>query len=332
MRNIAVRNAMGPVKRRRQPRTFALLPSGSGVPSSRFAVQLERALARIGGEAQMLGSEFAGRGSRVVRALRARPSIRALSRRSRAHAVDPALPAPGRLPGRAAQRRYERADPPAVRDRGGAARRGVPSPPRAGAAARRPRSAARLDRRPARRRAVRPASSCAARPAVGLRPAGAADHRPCGRHRHGRRRRARLHPYRRGQGAARLGRAGRPGRRHQHGRDRRRRDRRALGRRGARHALPPLLRHHQSAERLHAALRLAVRRPAGDGVAAHRLRRPRHRGSRPAVLLRDGQPHDRQRRHPYHRQAVALAARLGVAARACCRRSTTPATSMSTAA
>src|SRR6185312_6933260 len=57
MRNIAVRNAMGPVKRRRQPRTFALLPSGSGVASSRFAVQLERALARIGGEAQMLGSD-----------------------------------------------------------------------------------------------------------------------------------------------------------------------------------------------------------------------------------------------------------------------------------
>src|SRR6185312_11787031 len=46
MRNIAVRNAMGPVKRRRQPRTFALLPSGPGVASSRFAVQLERALAR----------------------------------------------------------------------------------------------------------------------------------------------------------------------------------------------------------------------------------------------------------------------------------------------
>jgi NTE family protein len=57
MRNIATRNAMGPAKRRRQPRTFALLPSGPGVASSRFAVQLERALARVGGEAQMLGSE-----------------------------------------------------------------------------------------------------------------------------------------------------------------------------------------------------------------------------------------------------------------------------------
>ena len=100
-----------------------------------------------------------------------------------------------------------------------------------------------IDGRPARRRAVRPASSCAARPAVRFRPAGAADHRPCGRHRHGRRRRARLHPYRRGQGAARLGRADRPGRRHQHGRDRRRRGRRALDRRGAGDALPPLFRH-----------------------------------------------------------------------------------------
>src|SRR5690349_11619209 len=46
MRNIAARNAVGPAKRRRQPRTFALLPSGPGVASSRFAVQLERALAR----------------------------------------------------------------------------------------------------------------------------------------------------------------------------------------------------------------------------------------------------------------------------------------------
>jgi NTE family protein len=57
MRSIAVRNAMGPAKRRRQPRTFALLPAGPNVPSARFAVQLERALSRIGGEAQMLGPD-----------------------------------------------------------------------------------------------------------------------------------------------------------------------------------------------------------------------------------------------------------------------------------
>jgi NTE family protein len=57
MRNVAVRNAMGPAKRRRQPRTFALLPAGPDVPSARFAVQLERALARIGGQAQMLGPD-----------------------------------------------------------------------------------------------------------------------------------------------------------------------------------------------------------------------------------------------------------------------------------
>ena len=79
----------------------------------------------------------------------------------------------------------------------------VPSPPRAGAAARGPRSQARFDRAAARRRHVRPASPCPARPAVRFRPAGAADHRPCGGRGHGRRRRARLHPYRRGQGAAR---------------------------------------------------------------------------------------------------------------------------------
>ena len=57
MRNIAVRNAMGPSKRRRQPRTFALLPSGPDVPSARFAVLLAGALGRIGARVQMLGSE-----------------------------------------------------------------------------------------------------------------------------------------------------------------------------------------------------------------------------------------------------------------------------------
>jgi NTE family protein len=57
MRNVAVRNAMGPTKRRRQPRTFALLPSGPDVPSARFAVLLADALGRIGAQVQMLGSE-----------------------------------------------------------------------------------------------------------------------------------------------------------------------------------------------------------------------------------------------------------------------------------
>ena len=57
MRNVAVRNAMGPAKRRRQPRTFALLPAGPDVPSARFAVMLSNALGRIGDQVQMLGSE-----------------------------------------------------------------------------------------------------------------------------------------------------------------------------------------------------------------------------------------------------------------------------------
>src|SRR5204862_2613402 len=48
-------NTTGPAKRRRQPRTFALLPSGGDVPSGRFSVLLEAALARIGGEVQVLG-------------------------------------------------------------------------------------------------------------------------------------------------------------------------------------------------------------------------------------------------------------------------------------
>lgn len=57
MRNVAVRNAMGPAKRRRQPRTFALLPAGADVPAARFAVLLANALGRIGDEIQMLGPE-----------------------------------------------------------------------------------------------------------------------------------------------------------------------------------------------------------------------------------------------------------------------------------
>jgi NTE family protein len=57
MRNVAMRNAMGPTKRRRQPRTFALLPSGPDVPSARFAVLLAGALGRIGAQVQMLGAD-----------------------------------------------------------------------------------------------------------------------------------------------------------------------------------------------------------------------------------------------------------------------------------
>jgi NTE family protein len=60
MRNVAVRNAMGPSKRRRQPRTFALLPAGPDVPSARFAVLLASALGRIGDQVQMLGPESLG--------------------------------------------------------------------------------------------------------------------------------------------------------------------------------------------------------------------------------------------------------------------------------
>jgi NTE family protein len=57
MRNVAMRNAMGPTKRRRQPRTFAILPTGPDVPSARFAVLLAGALGRIGDQVQMLGPE-----------------------------------------------------------------------------------------------------------------------------------------------------------------------------------------------------------------------------------------------------------------------------------
>ena len=59
MRNVAARNAMGPTKRRRQPRTFAILPAGPDVPAARFAVLLAEALGRIGSQVQMLGSDSA---------------------------------------------------------------------------------------------------------------------------------------------------------------------------------------------------------------------------------------------------------------------------------
>lgn len=57
MRNVALRNVMAPVKRRRQPRTFALLPAGPDVPSGRFSVMLEGALGHIGGSVQVLGQD-----------------------------------------------------------------------------------------------------------------------------------------------------------------------------------------------------------------------------------------------------------------------------------
>jgi NTE family protein len=57
MRNVAVRSEMGSGKRRRQPRTFALLPAGPDVPAARFAVTLAAALGRIGNHVQMLGAD-----------------------------------------------------------------------------------------------------------------------------------------------------------------------------------------------------------------------------------------------------------------------------------
>ncbi|MGE4080929.1 MAG: patatin-like phospholipase family protein, partial [Reyranella sp.] len=57
MRSVAMRNALGPAKRRRAPRTFALLPAGPNVPSARFAVLLASALGRIGTQVQMLGPD-----------------------------------------------------------------------------------------------------------------------------------------------------------------------------------------------------------------------------------------------------------------------------------
>lgn len=57
MRSVVARNALDTGKRRRQPRTFAILPSGPDVPSARFAVMLADALGRIGNQVQMLGAD-----------------------------------------------------------------------------------------------------------------------------------------------------------------------------------------------------------------------------------------------------------------------------------
>ena len=215
------------------------------------------------------GPRIDGPRPRMVRARRDRSLLRALSRRSHGHRMDRALPAPGRLPGRRALGRRRPADPPALRDRDGAVGRRLPSPPRAGAAARGPRSQAGLDGADAGRRSLRPASSRAARRPRRRRPAGAPADRACRRRRHGGRRGARLHPYRRHQGAARFRRADRPGRRHQHGRDRGGERRLALARRGDHQAFPRRLRRQQSAQRLHAAADLALRRTARHAAAAH---------------------------------------------------------------
>ncbi|TAJ40615.1 MAG: cyclic nucleotide-binding domain-containing protein, partial [Reyranella sp.] len=50
MRSVVARNALETGKRRRQPRTFAILPSGPDVPAARFAVMLADALGRIGNQ------------------------------------------------------------------------------------------------------------------------------------------------------------------------------------------------------------------------------------------------------------------------------------------
>lgn len=57
MRSVVARNAVDTGKRRRQPRTFAILPAGPNVPSARFAVMLADALGRIGDRVQMLGPD-----------------------------------------------------------------------------------------------------------------------------------------------------------------------------------------------------------------------------------------------------------------------------------
>jgi NTE family protein len=57
VRKVAERTVDAPTRRRRQPRTFAILPAGPDVPAARFAVSLAGALGRLGDFVQMLGPE-----------------------------------------------------------------------------------------------------------------------------------------------------------------------------------------------------------------------------------------------------------------------------------
>ncbi len=100
MRSVVARNAADTGKRRRQPRTFAILPSGPDVPSARFAVMLADALGRIGNQVQMLGHESADQEPEWFARCEMESSF-VLYRADRdADALDRTLPAPGRLPGR----------------------------------------------------------------------------------------------------------------------------------------------------------------------------------------------------------------------------------------
>ncbi|MBS0521840.1 MAG: patatin-like phospholipase family protein [Proteobacteria bacterium] len=57
MHNVATRMVSPVAVRRRQPKTFALLPAGPDVAAARFAVLLAAALGRIGNQVQMLGAD-----------------------------------------------------------------------------------------------------------------------------------------------------------------------------------------------------------------------------------------------------------------------------------
>ena len=218
MRSVAVRNAMGPTKRRRQPRTFAILPTGS-TPAARFAFLLAAALGRIGSQVQMLGPQSRDRDPEwFARAeteasfvlYRADPTatewtelcLRQADCLVVVRAADDELPT--RLPLRW-KRRSRAPSSIAAASWWCCTKATIPS---------------RARRRDAGRRSLRPASSRAARRPRRCRPAGAPADRARRRRRHGGRRGARLHPYRRHQGAARFRRADRPGWRHQHGRHR----------------------------------------------------------------------------------------------------------------
>ena len=61
VRKIAERTIDATPRRRRQPRTFAILPTGSDVPAARFAVSLAGALGRLGDFVHTIGPESVGR-------------------------------------------------------------------------------------------------------------------------------------------------------------------------------------------------------------------------------------------------------------------------------
>ena len=104
-RKVATRNAFAKPRRGAQPRTFAVLPTGPHVSASRFSVTLASALGGLNQLVQVLGPESYGQSPEWFTTCEADAAYIIYRADPTPTAVDRAVPAPGRLPDRAAQRR-----------------------------------------------------------------------------------------------------------------------------------------------------------------------------------------------------------------------------------